>query len=223
MGVTACMATFPPRHRTLAKTVASLIDQVDHLQVYANQYTEYALPKCLSAHKITTLLGEDLGDNGKVEDLPHKGYVFLVDDDIIYPPNYVEMMIAALGRYDNNAVVGCHAAIMQPPIRNYFKDRRVFHFRSLIARDTPVNVLGTGCLAFHTDYIDFDISDSPCPNMLDVHFAVWCQKNQKKMITLARPPEWLIPQPVPESLWSTRGEGEEQTSYINTVSKWKIY
>lgn len=221
--IIACLATFPPRERVLEKTVASIIDQVDELRIWANGYTPGEIPDFLYQDKIIVDFGDDIGDNGKVANLPKRGYVFLVDDDILYPSNYVETLKNVIDLYNRQAVVGCHAAIMQPPIRNYFKDRQVFHFKAMVPRHTPVNVLGTGCLAYHTEYINFHISDAPCPNMLDVHFAVWCQKNRKRMLTVSRPAMWLRPQPVPESLWDSRGRGEEQTRYINKVKRWSTY
>ena len=219
---TACMATFPARREQLQNTVESLLPQVDQLRIYLNEYS--SVPDFLVHDKIAVEIdGPDLGDAGKVANLPDEGFTFLVDDDIIYPPDYVKVLTSAIETYGREAVVGCHAAVVMPPVRNYFNDRRVYHFNSYVAKHTAVNVLGTGCLAYHTDYVDFDLSDAPCSNMLDVHFAVWCQTHRKRMRTVARPGGWLESQKVPTSLWATRGAGETQTYYINTVEKWTVF
>ena len=57
----------------------------------------------------------DLGCDNKMYwlgDFP--GYYATVDDDIIYPPNYIQTLKDAVDRYDKKAIVSFHGHIYKP-------------------------------------------------------------------------------------------------------------
>lgn len=220
--ITACMATFPGRCEIFDKVAERLLPQVDELRVYVNDLDKFeTTPELFKYCEIST--GADIGDVGKVANLPDDGYCFLVDDDILYPDNYTAYLIGQIDRFSREVIVGCHAAVLSSPIRNYFTDRRVYHFKAGLWRDTWVNVLGTGTLAFHTSYIDFPESLDMSINMLDIHFAVYCQQHHKRMLSVKRVDNWLKPVPTSGSIWDSRGDGKVQTAKINEVTTWNVY
>ena len=80
--ITANLATIKARGLELMKVVDSLVDQVDLVRIYANDYE----PK-IDHPKVQVTTGEDMTDNGKFFWLPEsKGIYLSCDDDIIYPP-----------------------------------------------------------------------------------------------------------------------------------------
>lgn len=222
MRVVAKMATFPAREGILQKSTDSLINQVDELQVYLNNYS--FTPEYLRHDKISVFRDlPDIGDSGKVYKVPEDSNIFLVDDDIWYPPNYVQQMLKVLDNHHYRVVVGCHGATMINPVRNYFKDRTVLHFRSRLAWDEKVNILGTGTVAFNSNIVQMDSGNIKHHNMLDCHLGVHCQHNKIPMICVSRPANWLRSLPTQKSLWSSRGDGNIQTKVINEIPEWKVF
>lgn len=210
------IATVERRYNSLLRVLDSLKGQADKIWVYQNDYT-----KPIPELSIST--GRDLGDTGKIFP-PHEtgDVVFLCDDDISYPPDYIERMLAAIRKYQ--CIMGVHGAIMRPPIKNYFKDRSVFHFTAA-ASSIRVNVLGTGTVAYDSSMFDIDWTYPAEKNMLDVFFAIKAQNEKKQMRIIDRGRNWLRPaiKEDAKSLYQTRGKGELQTKWINTIQKWSIF
>jgi len=110
MKVTANIATYPPRFQTLQKVVDSLVDQVDNVRVYCNSVKDL---KDVQKHfnrdyngRVRLIMGWDqdfdLTDNGKfysLDTIKEPEYYLTCDDDIIYPPNYVETIKKAIDYY----------------------------------------------------------------------------------------------------------------------------
>lgn len=217
--IVAKIASIKRRQESLLRVIDTLLPQVDSIRVYLNDYVRADLPE-----RVGTWAGSDQGDVGKI--VPQHGpgdYVFLCDDDILYPPDYVPRMIDLIN--SEGCIAGVHGGIMLQPIQNYFRDRKLYHFASGVRTVTPVNVIGTGTAAFHSDYFQIDQTYPKAKNMLDVFFAVKAQEEKKKMRIISRRANWLRPA-IPEdnqSLYRTRGTGEEQTKWINTVQRWSIF
>ncbi len=217
--IVAKMATHPERHRQVTVAIASLIDQVDLLTLYCNGYESRS---DINHAKVQLYFGDDLGDGGKLFG-EFGEYTLLVDDDLKYPPNYVERCLAELRANYHHKIIGSHGAIMQNPVRNYFQDRRVIHYADRVVRQIPVNVLGTGTLAMHESTYNKISVNPQHKNMLDCYFAVACQKSKIGMVSISRPHGWIKQIPVSESLWTSRGNGWLQTQVIQQVEKWAVY
>ena len=53
-----------------------------------------------------------------------EGYVFTCDDDLVYPPDYVESMMGYLEELDDKTILTCHGRVMMPrPVKNSYTDR----------------------------------------------------------------------------------------------------
>jgi len=101
---------------------------------------------------INRLFGDDnkvrlyRGDNakGSNEKLRYVGtgdneYIMFADDDIIYPPNYLEFMIYGCEKYD--AYVSCHGVRLNPlPITSYYHDRVVYRGLRTVLFDMEVDI-----------------------------------------------------------------------------------
>ncbi|KQY49820.1 glycosyltransferase family A protein [Lysobacter sp. Root494] len=222
--ITACLATYPPREEKLRAVVAALLPQVDQIQVYLNNYT--AVPDFLRHSRITTVLGkEDLRDNGKFyfpKDLP-RGYCFTVDDDLAYPPDYVQAMIRKIEFYERKAVVGLHGTVYAKPIRSFFKGRTLLHFEEALEVDTVVNQLGTGTVAFHTDLWRPQLDWFKTTGMADVWLAMQARRMRIPFVAVAREGQWLLPIGTEETTLfrEFRKSDEMQTALVRELAPWK--
>lgn len=197
--IIACMASFPARKEKMLSTIDSIFGNVDKIYLYLNNYQE--IPVELKKYdNLEVTLGKDtkgdLRDNGKiypftVERL--KGYCFLIDDDIIYPPSYFNEFVRKIEKYNRKAVVGVHGVIFAKPFQSYFKNREVFHFKNENLVDVVVNQLGTGALAFHTDTLVPTLDKYVETGMADVFFAIEAKQFNVPLVCIAHPAGWLKP------------------------------
>lgn len=223
--VSACIASYPPRREKLREVVQRLLPQVDQLHVYLNEYEE--MPDFLRHSRITVELGgtaRNMRDNGKFHFMPRlpDGFVLTVDDDIAYPPDYVETLIRKIEFYERRAVVGLHGTIFAKPIRNYFRGRTLYHFEHELAHDVVVNQLGTGTVGFHTDLLRPDIAEFKTTGMADVWLAMACKRIGAPMIAIERPAGFLQSLGVEETTLfrEFRKDDSRQTKLMRSVEPW---
>jgi hypothetical protein len=165
--VWAGMATLSERAGSRAMSIDSLLPQVDRLIV---------------------TLGDTLGDQAKFAACPtaHGDVIFLgVDDDIVYPPDYVETIVAGLARYPG-CIVSFHGWTMDAT------GERVDNYRCLeaVEEDVDVHVAGTGVCAFRVDAIRPTRSDFETKNA-DVWLALKAARDGIPRVVLAHPARWF--------------------------------
>jgi hypothetical protein len=192
--MTVFLATFPARQANLSRVVAALLPQCDVLRVYLNEYD--FVPDCLRHEKIRPTLGRDaqgdLKDSGKffsTGDHP-EGYHVFVDDDIAYPPDYVERIVAGVRRFGFHAVVGFHGTIYKPPLESYIRDRIVQPFYAG-SRSAVVDQLGTGTVGYHTSTFVIDLSAFETVGLADLWFARRAAERGVPLVALERSDNWL--------------------------------
>jgi hypothetical protein len=144
--IRAHLATFPARAGILMQTVASILPQVDRLFICMNDYT--AIPAELAAHhKIEAMIPDrDLRDAGKFAFEPaDDDIVFTIDDDIIYPPDYVTHTMSFFQQLPSDRhVLGYLGSAW------VFKDQKAGHswktwmFHKRAPHLVKVDLLGTG-------------------------------------------------------------------------------
>jgi glycosyltransferase involved in cell wall biosynthesis len=226
--VTASMASFPARRVMLEQTVASIIPQVDFLNVYLNGYDE--TPGFLRNAKIQVIHSReygDLRDNGKfffLDSVPW-GYHFTIDDDIVYPHDYVQKMVLKIEQYNRKAIVGCHGVVFAAPFVEFMKGRQVFHFKCGLASDRLVNLLGTGTTAYHVGAISLSRIDFREPGMADLWLAVAAKRQKVPMIAIERAEAWLRPlaEADASSLYSQAlNHSQLQTSIVRDEESWRL-
>lgn len=229
------IASMAIRSEALELVVNSLYHQADEIVVYLNDYC--AVPEFLNRPKIRAVIGEgDVGDRGKFYDIDNfNGYMLTCDDDIIYPPYYVQHCIDGIERYGRRAAVAWHGSILKDSFDDYYckLSRRVFSFRAARCRDQPVHILGTGCAAFHTDTLRIRYSEFTLPNMADVYFAVHAQKNKVPLIVLKHDAyqaqaleienDIAIHKESSQATLSKADTKEEQNRQIIANWPWKLY
>ncbi|QJR81528.1 glycosyltransferase [Alteromonas pelagimontana] len=197
------IASIPSREYALLETVKSLVKQVDKIGIFLDGYSE--IPDFLKDNKkILIKRSQDfdrkVGDAGKffwVDE--HKGFYFTCDDDLIYPNDYVARIKQKIISKREPVVVGWHGSLILCPFKNYYNknSRRVFTFGSARPEDTPVHILGTGCVGFHTSSFNVNFCDFPTPNMADVYFAKLGQEQKVPFIVIKHEKEEI--QEVPDT------------------------
>src|SRR5690349_16831772 len=115
--ITFNMASFPPRIESMEDTLASIYDQADEINIYLNDYKQ--VPEYLKKKKINVFRSQDqygeIGDVGKFFCYDQwEGYVFTVDDKLIYARNYAQLMIESIEKFQRKAVISCHGRIFNP-------------------------------------------------------------------------------------------------------------
>jgi hypothetical protein len=191
------LASIPDRIHQLFATLLSIIHQVDHIYVYLNNYE--SIPDFLDHAKISVYTSETHGDLGaagkffKIDDIK-TGYYFTIDDDIIYPSDYVERIVSTLQKYKNTVAVCVHGSIFGAPIEWYFERTKVFNMLKGLKQDMFVTLAGSGCLAFYRPSMQMRFKDYFPEVMCDLKFSIMAREQGIPIISLARPSAWLRPQ-----------------------------
>ena len=222
------MATIAEREEAMFDAVASIAPQVDHLHVYMNDYKSLtAIKKELFTDRITfhdKPVG-DLGDSGKFwgKQFPHDIY-FSVDDDLIYPPDYVETTLKHL---ETHPIVSYHGRLMLPaPVRTYYHGlRRAYHVNSHVDDFYPVHVGGTGVMAQRANA--FSYLDCKEPNMSDIWVGIYAQRNRIPIVTAPHRKGWVkLTDKIDHhknTIWAKHHRKDKvQTRVFNSIS-WQLF
>lgn len=189
------MASFPPRLESLEASMASILPQLDTLILYLNDYED--IPAFARHPKVRVVKSQDaagdLRDNGKFYDLPKEddAYVFTLDDDLIYPTDYVARMIHQIEMLNRSSVVGLHGVIFPEGEFTKLSDRTVFHFR----RKGPghfVDLLGTGTTAWHSSTFKPMLEQFPTKGVCDLWFASAAATQGVPLYAVPRTDNWVI-------------------------------
>lgn len=199
------MASFPLRRESLKLSIASILPQLDKLIVYLNGYED--VPEFVRHPKISIVRSQDaigdLRDNGKFFDLPQEddAYVFTLDDDLIYPPDYAAKMILQIEMLGRAVVVGVHGVNFPDGEFSRLDQRTVFHFASK-APGRFVDLLGTGTTAWHSSTLKLGTHHFETKGVADLWFAAAAAKHGVPLYSIAKESDWLVESSPPgTSLW----------------------
>ena len=168
MNVWAGMATMSERSGCRAMAIDSIQSQVDRL-IVAN--------------------GDGRGDKMKFlacHDAPGDTVFLGVDDDLIYPPDYVTTILAGLERHPG-CIVSFHGWTIGRHAETYVENYRCLEN---VYDDVEVHVAGTGVSAFHLDTIRPVMDDFESINA-DVWLAVRAQERGIRRVVLEHQSYWL--------------------------------
>lgn len=192
------VATLSDRVDALQETVKSIIDQVDELVVYQNGHK--ALHDFLNNSKIRVIssldTGIDMGDAGKFYTLDeHKDcYYFSIDDDLIYPKDYVQTLVGALTKYNNDVIVSAHGRTLKPGADSYYKGASVsYRCLGLVTEEAFTHFGGTGVMAFHTGVVnDLSFDYFKHPNMADIWVGLYARDNGIPLLMVPHTEGWIL-------------------------------
>jgi len=226
MRVTANIATYPPRLNSLKQVVASLYDQVDEIRIYFNEMNMREVPDYFDAlDKVVYIVDpkKNLTDNGKFYALDSKGfskepeYYFSCDDDIIYPPDYVEKTIKAIKEY--GIIISHHGRKLLGMGRSYYTGHHAFRCLGKIDEDVRIDVAGTGVTAFDTRYFHpKGLADSEYKKMSDIIFSLEAAKQGKRIGVIKHDYGWLKHIEHDENIYATEGGNKVTTPIQNKLA-----
>jgi hypothetical protein len=184
MKTTANIATYPKRFPLLLNMLESIRGQFDEVRIYLNEYKE--VPEELKEY--TTHIGKNLTDNGKFFWSTNKNeYYFTLDDDIIYPPDYVKKTLPQI----KDRIVTYHGRKLKGLNRSYYRKHEVFHCTRVQHYPQIVDVGGTGVMAFNTNKIHIDIADSLPRKMTDILVGLTAAMNKYPIVCLTKTSMWI--------------------------------
>lgn len=206
--IVAHMATYPPRRQSMLDAVARLVPQVDRLTVVLNQYADVPDEFQKWQNVEGVLLPRNLLDLGKFyPDCKTAEWVFLVDDDLIYPKDYVQTALSEIQKAKTGSVVGgYHATIYKRPkpglnllkTWRWFRrtvdprrDRQLIGYWRALDRPTIVSQLGTGTVVLPGHLMPGFSYMEGSERAVDIRFARWCHDNGIAQIALPRARDWL--------------------------------
>ena len=192
------LATTIERRDNLIDTINSIINQVDKLIIYQNGYKEKKDNLLNEKIEIISSLDTkiDMGDAGKFYSVSKykNSYYFSIDDDLIYPPDYVEKTINHLTELNNQSVVSYHGKNFSKFSKSYYSDlERHNNYRCLdrVNENKIIEFPGTGVMCFHTDYFKLKFENFEYPNIADVFLGIELIKQNKNCICLKHEENWI--------------------------------
>ena len=209
------MAAVPWRMNVLETVISSLLPQVDRLNIYLNSWE--ITPDFLTHPKINAVRSQDaigdLGATGKFfwcEKI--KGIHLTVDDDIMYPSDYVETILSGMKR-NKNCIVTFHGSILKT--KKYREKELLSHFAKHTAEDISVSVGGTGVMAYYSKDVVFSLDTFQSNLWADGWVAIQAKRENIPIIALKHDKDWLKPLPTTgPDIW-TMNKQEERTAQIN--------
>ena len=199
------IATIGGREEALQETLSSLKGQADHIVVGTD-------------HR--------LGDATKFKPFfsdKYEGYFLTCDDDLTYPPDYVEQMIAGIERYNREAVVSFHGkrvdSIAEGDPWYKFAGMR-YQCLGEVHPDYPIHIPGTGCMGWHSSLVNWSRDDFEEPNMADIWAGVKLERAGISRYVLAHDEGWIKHSRhvnMNQTLWRTNKADGKKTAYMTKI------
>jgi hypothetical protein len=185
------LATIPSRIDGCTRAVNTLAPQCDQMLVWLNGLSQ---PVACSQHANVTYHGspENIGPRGKFwfhDRMP--GYHIVVDDDLIYPDNYVYQMTQHIEKLQRKMIIGLHGKLFlyrKPPEPMTFK---FYRFNDVVSDYQPVHMLGTGVMAYHSSAFHIGMQDLQA-GKIDDQVAILAQQQQTPMVVVPHAHDWVL-------------------------------
>ncbi len=208
----ANMATYPARRGCLQQVIERVHPQLDRLNLVLNEYREVPAELDRFDRLNPIIPEEDTKDVGKflpvVDDEDH---VFLLDDDLLYPPDFVETALKKYAGFNcDKVLVGFHGSIYyRKPKRKFHQRARVqlrrimgqptlkAHWRKVYwfkkALDEPIiveQIATNAAMSLGKNIPGFDYMKTS-QKFVDVRLARWCHDHGIKQICLDHDADYL--------------------------------
>ena len=210
MKTTANIATYPPRLESLKRMLKSIYHQFHLIRIYFNEYDKFPLLDDPDK-KIQRIKGENLTDNGKfigIDILKKHEYYFTLDDDLIYPRDYVRKTIEAIEKY--GCIVTYHGRKLLAKNTMYYYSHRSYHCLLDVEVNIVLDVCGTGVTAFRTDYfMPVGLHSHPEQKMSDLIFSLEAAKKNKIIGLIEHKQGWIKPIENEETIYKTEVETDQ--------------
>ncbi len=222
----AGLATVPGRTDALLNVIARIAPQVDVLHIACNNHDGKHLLDMNWPEAINVVwhYPDSFPQDGNKflylgEGEP--GYRFVLDDDLIYPPTYIQDCIDGLERYFKACVIAWGGKRFDvQPVGSFYRNAslkcRAFEEQ---ACDTLIHVPLTCLLAWHTSQITFDPTAWQYPLMSDIWAGLTCLEAGVPIMSLAHAGDYIQANDSEfqaTTIWVTEHERDEiQTKLVN--------
>ena len=206
---------------SLEKTLQSIYNQCDEINLCLNdKITE--LPDFLLQPKINLYITDNSkGDAFKFMFLETKnGYYLTIDDDLIYPPNYVNFMVDKCKEYNNKKIITLHGrSFYNFPIKSYYNSNaQRFYYNEKVLDDVKVQFGGTGVMCLHTSLLKKSINDFLLPNMADVWIGKFAKENNIDIICVKHEKSFIKSIPQLKTIYDdSKNNDLNQTKIVNKI------
>ena len=209
------------RTDSLIKTIESIYNQCDEINIFLNDH-DGEIPTKFFDEKINLYFSDNrYGDALKFAKLSESdGYYLTIDDDLIYPTNYVSHMIERCKEFSNNRVITLHGRKFgNKPITSYYNSYvEFYHCLRHQKRDALIHFGGTGVMCFHTNLMKIPITYFEHPNMADVWVGKYCIENNIEVLSIAHDKDFLKYQPQKTTIFDTHSNSDViQTKIVNEI------
>lgn len=194
--VTANIATTQERFWLLERMLKSIYGQFDMIRIYVNAPNGFSKPPAFLLREGITLQisREDLTDNGKfyfLDKAERREMYFTLDDDFIYPKNYVATMLSLLQKH-TGCVVTHHGKLLTSPMAEYYTSHKSFHILHRVGEERKIDVCGTACAAFDTMYFKPEgLSRCERKLMSDLNFSLAAAEKEVPIIICKHEYGWI--------------------------------
>lgn len=210
--IIANMATFPARVEICKQVVDSIYNQVDQINLCFNEFKQ--IPKEYAKyHKLNPVIPDtDYKDVGKfVHKVSDNDEVILIDDDIIYPCDYIKVLRYFYKKYQHlNIIVGTHGIIYPDLYDGSVSSRKVFTFKHSLKRPRVVNQLGTGTVYLKGSQMPSLEYMKGSQSFVDVRFSKYMFEKGIGLICIPRGADWQ------------KEIKQEDSIFNNFTSKWPM-
>ena len=207
--IVANLATYPARRDGLKAVIEAIAPQVDRLNLVLNQY-EAPLPEFEGIANLNQIVPEeDTKDAGKFyPETTGADWVFLIDDDILYPADFVAKSIAAMRALpEGRWLGGYHASIYYRPrfslspkrligYLRYRRDRiadyrRPLRFYEALSQPVAVDQVATNAAVIAGADLPPYAYMRDSQKFVDVRLSRWCFEQGIRPVALPRQAGWL--------------------------------
>lgn len=215
------------RTESLIRTLESIINQCDEINVALNDHYMEEIPDFLHHKKINLFFTDNsIGDAFKFLNLEKvDGYYFSIDDDLIYPPTYVSDTIKRCKEFNNKKVITYHGRNFSSfPISSYYRSASErYACLTKVKNDVKVQFGGTGVMCFHTSLIKIPIDYFKNANMADVWIGKYCIENNIEIICLKHDEGYIKYIPQKSTIYNEESKSDKiQTDLVNGLFAPKI-
>lgn len=197
--VYGAIASIPQRVDSLESVVACILPQVDKLFVYLNGY-QY-VPGFIKESKIEYIL-DPVGRDAAATKLwwlnKVNGYYFSLDDDIVYPSDYVKKTIHEYESMGARSVVSYHGKLLRTfAIHPTQHRKKMLNFQHEVKENTCVHVIGTGVMMLDTRKISLPLYENArkYPKSIDLAVSIALRESGVKRVVLKHESGWLRQDP----------------------------
>jgi hypothetical protein len=219
------IATIPERKDTLKSVLDPIVKQVDQVFLALNGFyiaDEPWYPPFLDEYSNLNHFHthNEKGDAHKfcTTGIIGEGHYYISwDDDLIMPDGCVKYLCDGVDKY--NGLVGLHGRKYLSPVTSFRKWAGNYRCLGDVSEDVSVNLIGSGCAAFHTDRLTVTMNDFKKPFMADCYLSRLASEQGVPMRVLAHSKDYLGYTNPTETIWQNTTDFSEQTrilqSYIN--------